>query len=546
MRMKLIVLLFLSLCLACSQRERIIDYPAIDKKNTSTMEIYQVVLTDTATILRAEMYNRPNYWVRLSPDTYLEGLTTGKKYKLLNSPDFELDKDICIPESGNHLATLFFEPIDRSEEAINFIEGPAKGNFRFEGIQLKKQPLKPGFFECVLEGEVIDRPLSSRLTLTRAGEDNRVVPVISIPIRDGKFKYTLVADANEVYELVFWDEQIKAFWRSTNFISEKGTLHFTFYPRDHVPYSILQTEAALNKEENRMKEEMEKLYPMMQLEKDRDKLDKEERYYNKEMYELRKAFESAKTDEERNKFMQKAGQLNKDGLEFSEEGKALNEKAKQYTDGMQQWKLDYIQKEPTLNGLCLPKQMFDLSLQMAHYNPGSEDVSIYPAIYEKMYKEKFSTHPYAAKIERAIASLKVKVGGRYIDFSAPDLDGNMVKLSDRIDGKVALIDLWASWCGPCRRLSKSMIPVYEAFKEKGFVIVGVARENNNTDAMKRAIEQDKYPWLNLVELNDRANIWNMYGAGNSGGCTYLVDKDGKILAIHPSAEEVKAILKKLL
>jgi len=149
-------------------------------------------------------------------------------------------------------------------------------------------------------------------------------------------------------------------------------------------------------------------------------------------------------------------------------------------------------------------------------------------------------------MERIIASLNVKVGGSYIDFSAPDLEGNMVKLSDQIKGKVALIDLWASWCGPCRRLSSSMIPIYEAFKDKGFTVVGIARENNNTDAMKKAIEQDKYPWLNLVELNDKGNIWEMYGAGNSGGCTYLVDKDGKILAIHPSAEEVTKILTELL
>ena len=141
---------------------------------------------------------------------------------------------------------------------------------------------------------------------------------------------------------------------------------------------------------------------------------------------------------------------------------------------------------------------------------------------------------------------EVNIKQGLVDFSAPDLEGNMVKLSDQIKGKVALIDLWASWCGPCRRLSSSMIPIYEAFKDKGFTVVGIARENNNTDAMKKAIEQDKYPWLNLVELNDKGNIWEMYGAGNSGGCTYLVDKDGKILAIHPSAEEVTKILTEML
>lgn len=238
--------------------------------------------------------------------------------------------------------------------------------------------------------------------------------------------------------------------------------------------------------------------------------------------------------------------MNKAGKEFSEEGIALNKKYKEYFEGIRQWKLDYMQKEPTLNGLCILKQMLDRAIMMARYSPGEEDVSVYQDIFENKYKEKFSSHPYITDMERIIASLNVKVGGSYIDFSAPDLEGNMVKLSDQIKGKVALIDLWASWCGPCRRLSSSMIPIYEAFKDKGFTVVGIARENNNTDAMKKAIEQDKYPWLNLVELNDKGNIWEMYGAGNSGGCTYLVDKDGKILAIHPSAEEVTKILTELL
>ena len=63
------------------------------------MEVYRVELTDTATILYAEMYNRPNYWVRLSSGAYLEGVTSGKKYKLLKSSDFELDKEVYMPES---------------------------------------------------------------------------------------------------------------------------------------------------------------------------------------------------------------------------------------------------------------------------------------------------------------------------------------------------------------------------------------------------------------------------------------------------------------
>ena len=69
----------------------------------------------------------------------------------------------------------------------------------------------------------------------------------------------MTADENEMYELVFWDEQMNGAWRPTYFISEKGTLHFTLYPMEHRPHSVLQADGALNKEEIRMQEEMEKL-----------------------------------------------------------------------------------------------------------------------------------------------------------------------------------------------------------------------------------------------------------------------------------------------
>lgn len=57
------------------------------------------------------------------------------------------------------------------------------------------------------------------------------------------------------------------------------------------------------------------------------------------------------------------------------------------------------------------------------------------------------------------------------------------------------------------------------------------------------IERDGYPWLNLLELNDRLGIWEMYGIGNAGGGRFLIDRNGKILAINPDAEQVEAILK---
>ena len=55
-----------------------------------------------------------------------------------------------------------------------------------------------------------------------------------------------------------------------------------------------------------------------------------------------------------------------------------------------------------------------------------------------------------------------------------------------------------------------------------------------------------HPWLSLVELDKQNRIWEKYGIANWGGGTYLVDNAGTIIAINPSADEVRNILRELL
>lgn len=90
-----------------------------------------------------------------------------------------------------------------------------------------------------------------------------------------------------------------------------------------------------------------------------------------------------------------------------------------------------------------------------------------------------------------------------------------------------------------------LIPVYKEYKNRGFEIVGIAREQNK-EAGVNAAKMDQYPWINLLEIKDSQGIWQQYGLGNSGGGTFLLDKDGIILAVSPSAEEVREILEKSL
>lgn len=57
----------------------------------------------------------------------------------------------------------------------------------------------------------------------------------------------------------------------------------------------------------------------------------------------------------------------------------------------------------------------------------------------------------------------------------------------------------------------ALIPLYEKYRDKGFTVLGVAREASSDKAMRMAIERDGYPWINLIELNDTNNIWKNIG-----------------------------------
>ena len=186
------------------------------------------------------------------------------------------------------------------------------------------------------------------------------------------------------------------------------------------------------------------------------------------------------------------------------------------------------------------------NLQQYSYRSNIIDIGFIKLIFPT-FQKKYPLHPYTVKMQGIFDKMNtIKVGNPYIDFSASTVDGKIIKISDKIKGKVALIDLWATWCGPCRVFSKSMIPIYEKYKEKGFTVVGVAREVKNADAFLSVIAKDKYPWLNLIEIDDKNGIWKMYNIDWSAGSTYLIDSKGIIIAINATAEEVEKILKEIL
>jgi thiol-disulfide isomerase/thioredoxin len=70
-------------------------------------------------------------------------------------------------------------------------------------------------------------------------------------------------------------------------------------------------------------------------------------------------------------------------------------------------------------------------------------------------------------------------------FSFPNLEGDSISLSDeRFRGKVVLIDIMGTWCGPCRRQAPRLQAFYDEYREQGFEVLGIAFErSSNRDPM---------------------------------------------------------------
>lgn len=569
----LLLLLFL-IAASSSAQTNIVERPYYKNTNSEYLFVNKLELTDSQTILHCDVYNLPKYWVNIASDIYLKG-ESGKIYNLLKSEGFELGKKVPMPESGTMAFQLHFEPLDKEENTFDVISGETK----ISGIHTSNDIKFDAPIHCIIKGEVIDRPESNILYLIKKGGDMKVNKM-PIAIKDGKFMYHIAIDQTEPYELIFVDEVRQGGWRPVAFFAENGTIEMKLYPMDRdnentFTGSPLTTDYyEFNKSRKKIADilytnecQQENLNSLdshiytnalralitantsqdKDLRKEYRRLNEEGLYLNKEAQTLLDSARACKEREEQHKLFDQFNKLRNEKKHMTPQALELDKKFTMIESLIGDWELQYMKDHISL--MSYEKLIYNMDLSLSTYpiyDHAYGKTGEYIQLYNTIYSKKYPDHPLTQKMKDMIESyMSVKVGGKYIDFTAPDFNGNPVTLSEQIKGKIALIDLWASWCGPCRRLSKTVIPVYEEYKNKGFTVIGIAREEKAEYAINAA-EKDNYPWLNLIELNDKGQIWQKYGAGNSGGETFLVDRDGTILAIHPSADEIRKILEEKL
>src|SRR5438046_10759499 len=94
----------------------------------------------------------------------------------------------------------------------------------------------------------------------------------------------------------------------------------------------------------------------------------------------------------------------------------------------------------------------------------------------------------AEAAKSGLAMMAIRPGQKLAAFTAKDLTGNAHSL-DKYEGKVLLVDFWATWCGPCREVLPNVKKLYAQYKDQGFAILGISLDREQSDLDKYLKEQ---------------------------------------------------------
>ena len=131
-----------------------------------------------------------------------------------------------------------------------------------------------------------------------------------------------------------------------------------------------------------------------------------------------------------------------------------------------------------------------------------------------------------AGTEQVSAAATAQISGRKAPgFTLPDMAGRSVNFA-QYDGKVVLVDFWATWCPPCRRSIPDLSELHGKYSNRGFEVVGISLDQAGVDKVALFAEQMKIPYTVVMGNMQVATDWNV---GSAIPIAFLIDRKGEIV-----------------
>lgn len=129
------------------------------------------------------------------------------------------------------------------------------------------------------------------------------------------------------------------------------------------------------------------------------------------------------------------------------------------------------------------------------------------------------------QVQAAVKSASTSVYNDQYNFTTQKLGGGELKLSD-YKGKVVIVDLWDTWCPPCRMEIPHFIDLYNDYQDKGFVMIGLAFGQEGPQAVEKFI---KDYGINYVNGYINQDVIARFGEPRGIPTTYVIDQNGNVV-----------------
>lgn len=110
------------------------------------------------------------------------------------------------------------------------------------------------------------------------------------------------------------------------------------------------------------------------------------------------------------------------------------------------------------------------------------------------------------------------------DFEVTLVNGDEFRLSDH-EGKVVLLNIWATWCAPCREETPDLQELYTKYKDEGFLVLGVSIDKQGKSVVKPFMEEYGVTYPMVI---DQGTIMDKYGPTMGIPTTYIIGKEGNL------------------
>lgn len=141
-----------------------------------------------------------------------------------------------------------------------------------------------------------------------------------------------------------------------------------------------------------------------------------------------------------------------------------------------------------------------------------------------------STNPVAKTVAPPLAVVPLPQGLR--ETSVQTIDGESIKLSDYAD-KVVVLNIWATWCGPCRLEMPELVKISNEYKTRGLVVLGLAttyNEQNDPQRVKNYVKAQNVPYKIIWDDGTLAGpLVQAVQARSVIPQSFVISRDGRIV-----------------